>query len=126
MQKIKLYELVKIRQALPTEGKSASISTKYKIVNFLKESEKELSFYVQEISNIITEYAAKDKEGNIKKSGEGIALDESKKAEFSEKMNELENTEVNCPDLEFTMEEADKLELSIENLMVLDRFVKKQ
>lgn len=125
MKKIKLSELVNIRKALPLDARKASFRTKYKIVRFIKDSADDAEFYETELSKIIQSCAQKDENGHIVRQESGIPISEDKSEEFVSKTTELDNTMVDCPELNLTQEEAGKLDLTVESLLILDDFISK-
>lgn len=121
---MKLSELIAIRKALPMDATKASIQTRFKIVRFLKATETDAEFYENEASKIIADCAEKDEKNQILHNESGIPIAEDKKELFISRMAELDNTKANCPKLRLSMDEADKLELSVEKLLVLNDFIK--
>lgn len=96
----------------------------YKIMKFCKGVATEEEFYNTKRAEIIQKYAIKDENGQIVVSDTGMAsfvpdkIDEANSA-----MRELNNIEVDVPNIKFTIAELDELKLSVADMFVLDAFI---
>lgn len=96
----------------------------YKIMKFCKGVATEEEFYNTKRAEIIRKYAIKDENGQIVVSDTGMAsfvpdkIDEANAA-----MRELNNIEVDVPNIKFTLSELDELKLSVADMFVLDAFI---
>ena len=73
---------------------------------------------------LITTYAAKDSSGNPVVNDNGaVKIIQDKLKEAGVAMNELNNTEVDKPNIKFTLEELEELKLSIGDMYLLDEFI---
>ena len=112
-----IYQKIKA-QVLP-------IKTAYKFSKLFNVLEREAHLYSEELNKLIMEYAERDETGAPKMidNGTGVQLQKEYIDLVQEKCNELWNLDVDVPDINFTLEELDKLELSIEEFDLLFPFV---
>lgn len=112
-----IYQKVKA-QVLP-------VKTAYKFSKLFSVLDKEANFYSEELNKLIMEYAERDETGAPKTidNGTGIQIQKEYIELVQTKCNELWNLDVDVPDVSFTLEELDKLELSIEEFDLLFPFI---
>ena len=96
-----IYQKVKA-QVLP-------VKTAYKFSKLFNVLDKEAHFYSEELNKLIMEYAERDETGAPKMIDNGTGVQLQK--------------DVDVPDVSFTLEELDKLELSIEEFDLLFPFI---
>ena len=102
------------------------IKTTYKFTRLFKEIEEQVEFFNTTLSDLIEEYGQKDENGNyiLTDDQNGVKIQEDKYEECMSKINELNNLEVNLDYIpNFTLEELDNLELSIEEMVLLMPFI---
>jgi 3-deoxy-D-manno-octulosonate 8-phosphate phosphatase KdsC-like HAD superfamily phosphatase len=97
------------------------LKTAYKFTRLIKRAEVELEFYNERFQEIVKEYAEKDENGQYKiiDNGQSIAIIPGKESECNAKLLELRNLEVVIDDIKFTIDELEKIDISIENLMCI-------
>ena len=99
----------------------------YKILKFEKLSAEEEAFYNERLRSLFDMYAQKDEEGQFRltEDGQGILLNQSDIEIFNKSMVELENTEVEAPDIKFALSEITKElnSISVNQLMTLMDFI---
>ena len=112
-----IYQKIKA-QVLP-------VKTAYKFSKLFSVLDEEAHFYSEELNKLIMEYAERDETGAPKMidNGTGVQLQKEYIELVQEKCNELWNLDVDVPDINFTFEELDKLELSIEEFDLLFPFI---
>lgn len=96
----------------------------YKIMKLCKSVAVEEEFYNEKRNEIIREYAVRDENGQIVVSDDGmigIIPDKLKEAEVA--MVDLNNIEVDMPNIRFTLAELEELKLSVADMFVLDAFI---
>ncbi len=124
---IKRKDAVKIVTAA-REGlkdKSFNLQTQYKILKLVKAIEEEDELMNQSVLKIANEYAAKDEDGNaITTEDGGIKIDENKKAELALALDGLNAAELQLPDIYFSLEEFEGLNLTLEELDAFIAFIK--
>ena len=106
--------------------KKFNIQTQYKILKIKKAIEEELTLTQSLILEVCDEYWEKDENGEIQRNEDGgIKYKEGKMLDIQRKLNEIDNTEIQLPDIYFSLDELEKLELSLEELQVFMNFIKK-
>ena len=124
---IKRKDAVKIVTAA-REGlkdKSFNLQTQYKILKLVKAIEEEDELMNQSVLKIANEYAAKDEDGNtITTEDGGIKIDENKKTELALALDGLNAAELQLPDIYFSLEEFEGLNLTLEELDAFIAFIK--
>ena len=106
--------------------KKFNIQTQYKILKIKKAIEEELALTQSLILDVCDEYWEKDENGEIQRNEDGgIRYKKGKMLDIQRKLNEIDNTEIQLPDIYFSLDELEKLELSLEELQVFMNFIKK-
>lgn len=96
----------------------------YKIMKLCKGVATEEEFYNNKRNEIINIYAARDESGQMVVSQDGmISIDKDKLEEAQNALRELNEIEVDAPNIKFTLEELDELKLSVADMFVLDAFI---
>lgn len=96
----------------------------YKIMKFCKHISIEEEFYNTKRIEIIKEYAEKDDNGNPIISEDGMVnIIKGKRDEFGVAIQELNDIEVDVPNIRFTLSELEGLELSVADMYALDAFI---
>ena len=97
----------------------------YKIEKLKREVDFHLNFYEENLNSLILQYADKEEDGELKKTndGQGIAIQKGKEKECEEKINELINLEIEKPNISFSLDEFNSIQLSIENLKAIMPFI---
>ena len=124
---IQLDKTVGIQKTLnDIKDKKIPIKTAYKMAQFSEELDQKVHFYEDKMKQIISNYSEKNEDGNPKVSDDGksIQLKSECVEQCQKEIYELSTLEVEIKDYEFTLEELDKLELSIEDLKTLMPFIK--
>ena len=107
------------------KDKSFNLQTQYKILKLVKAIEEEDELMNQSVLKIANEYAAKDEDGNtITTEDGGIKIDENKKAELALALDGLNAAELQLPDIYFSLEEFEGLNLTLEELNAFIAFIK--
>lgn len=105
---------------------SVKISPKlaYKIMKFNKVLEEDQVFYQNKYNELIQTYSEKDELGEIMIDKSGIVkIMPDKIEEANQKLQELNNIEVEIPNIKFTLDELSELQLSVEEIYYLDPFI---
>lgn len=102
-----------------------SSKTAYKIMKLCKSIVVEEEFYNQKRSDIINQYADRDENGQIKLSEDGTMINilPDKLAEAESAMLELNNIEVETPNIRFYLSELEDLKFSVQEMFLLDAFI---
>ena len=96
----------------------------YKIMKFCKSAATEEEFYETKRNEIINMYAVRDENGQIVVNDDGmINIVPDKITEANTAMIELNSIEVEAPNIKFTLDELEGLELSAADMFALDAFI---
>lgn len=96
----------------------------YKIMKFCKSIEVEEEFYYKKKSELINIYAARDADGNlIVNNDDTVKILDGYLNEANAAMQELNNMEVEVPNIKFSLAELDGLHLSVADMYALDPFI---
>lgn len=110
-----IYQIVK--------SKILPMKTSYKLAQLFKVIQEKFDFYQTQINLIITEYGEKDENGEfVQTENDGIKIKSDKIVECQEKVNELSGLKIEVPNITFTFEELEPLELTLEQFMFLIKF----
>ena len=115
---MKLYEVLSIQNFYNLiMNAKLPIKTTYKLTRLMRRVEEETQFYRNEFAKIVDEYAVKEN-GQLVYSEDmtSIKIIEGKEEECSAKIAELKNLEIDLSDFKFSIEEFDKLELSVSDM----------
>lgn len=106
--------------------KSAKIpvATAYKFSLLFKDLKQHSTFYQEELTKVVDEYAVRGEDGKIVSYGtDSVKLQEDKLDEAQKRFAELVELEVEVPDIKFAIDELDKLELTVADLEILSNFI---
>ena len=106
------------------KNKTFSLETQYKFLKILKVIEPELEIYNEQKALLIEQYAARNEDGSYVQDVNGIKIDPSRAVECQKRIEELNAMEISFHDIYFKLEEFIGLDLTLEDLMYLDPFVK--
>lgn len=96
----------------------------YKIMKFCKSVAVEEEFYNTKRKEIIDIYAVKDENGQVVVGNDGmINVVPDKISEANAAMIELNSIEVEAPNIKFSLDELERLELSVADMFALDAFI---
>lgn len=121
----KVFEVERLFNKL--KDRQFNIKTQYKFLKLYPILEKEREMYNQQLNGIIDKFAEKDDDGNFipTKDGNGVQIKKESYAECNNAVRELDNMEVEIPDVEFTLEELEPLCLTMGELkVIMELFVK--
>ena len=99
-------------------------STGYKMKKINDQLTKEVEFYYQSLREIIQTYTEKNEDGSIKIENDNYIIQKDKIEECNQKLDELNQLEVEVTDTYFTAEELISFEITIETLEALSPFIK--
>lgn len=99
--------------------------TAYKLSKLSKAIEDEVVFYREKMQEIINEYGQRDDEGNLIfiDNGQGIALKPETQMECHTKIAELDNLDIELPDIKFSVDEFADTTLTLEELQPILPFI---
>ena len=124
--KLKMYEITEFSTFF-TKVKTQPLpfKTSYRLTLLSQEIDKHVSFYQENFRNILQGYGRKDENGNLipTEDGQGIKLIEETMQEAYAKLTELRELEVELPDVKFSIEDFEKVELSPSEMLVIMPFI---
>jgi hypothetical protein len=99
--------------------------TSYRLTMLAQEIEKHVSFYQDSFRNLLMEYGKKDENGNLMPTsdGQGVLLMEETMEEAYGKLAELRDLDVELPDIKFSIDDFEKMELSPTELVIFMPFL---
>lgn len=100
-----------------------SIETQYKIIKIKKILINEIEIYKEQI-NSFNDFFEKDENGNLIQNEKGIKIKDNCIKECQQKIFELDNSEIQLPDLFFSLDELEPLNLTLEELELFEPFIK--
>lgn len=122
---MKIIDLINAKNAFNLNSKfDGDMQLAFKVVKFVKDIETETDFYNKKYTEIITAYSRKDENGHVIQSDSGIAIDKNNINKFTEEVTELNSVDVEKPNVEFTIEELNKCDLTGNGLYALYPFIK--
>ena len=97
----------------------------YKIAKGLNLISTELDFYKKQYTLCLKTYAQQNSDGNFEMTDNGnIKIKPGSEEECIKRLQELDSMEFELPNFEFTLEELDGLNLTINDMKVLSPFIK--
>lgn len=101
-----------------------NIDTQYKLLKLKKAIAEEEEIYEQQLERL-KEYCLRDENGNFIRNEEGgLAVDTERIEECTAIVTEINNIQIQVPDLYFSLDELSPLELTFSELEALDPFIK--
>ena len=103
------------------------ISLSLKMFKFKKQTDDAIEFYQKRINEILRQYGEKDKDGKQQYDEKGNALiDKNHLADCRTAILEVEQCEMEKPEVLFEVDELKELKLSMNDIAVLEDFIKKE
>lgn len=114
-----LYEKLK-------QNTSLTIKTKFQLNRLFLEISPHIDFYKNELNLLVQKYAARDDNNEIITNDNGVSIQKENIEEFSKRMVELQDTEVEISEYSFSEADFDKVsdEITVMDLMALMPFIK--
>lgn len=101
-----------------------NIDTQYKLLKLKKAIAEEEEIYEQQLERL-KEYCLRDENGNFIRNEEGgLAVDTERIEECTTIVTEINNIQIQVPDIYFSLDELSPLELTFSELEALDPFIK--
>lgn len=116
------FQIEELCQKLANRVLPARIA--YKFAKLLKTISIEAEFYRTQYSLYIEEYGERDENGNlIFTNDKSIKIIPSKLEECKNKFNELNQFEIELPTISFSLEELESLNITMNDILILDPFI---
>ena len=101
------------------------INTQYKMLLIKKKIKEDLELIEEQYQLLLDTYGEKDEQGLLIKTKDGgIKIKEDYQKECQEKVSEFNKLNVSMPDVYFTIEELEALNLTLFELEILEPFIK--
>jgi hypothetical protein len=115
---VTFYETVK--------NQKLTMKTAYKLAQLARAVESESTFYRETLSKIIDQYGQKNKQGEPipTEDGTGVKLIVGKEEECYKAVLELQNVDIELPDIQFDIEEFANIELTVTEMGAILPFLK--
>lgn len=109
-------------------NKKMPIRTAYKMAKLITKLESDVNFYRTKFSEILDEYCLRDDNGNYVMVDDGLAykIQEGREQECQSRISELDNLQIELPDIKFTLDELDYLSLTPEEVREIMVFIEEQ
>ena len=121
---MKIKQLVQITQVLEKfVNEKLSIKFSYKIMKFLKATEADMTFYKEKLTKIIEEYGERAEDGSIKMIDNNFKIKENEIENFNKAYFELEEIEIELPNIKFNLNELEEIKISPAELYILDNLI---
>lgn len=122
---MKMYEILDFSKVYNSiKDEKMSIKTAYKLNKLIKKIEEENNFYNIKFHEIIEQYAEKNGQGEYQYIDENsIKIKEGKEQECYKKVSELQNLEIETPNITFSIEELGDINLTIDTVNMLMPFI---
>lgn len=121
---MKIKQLVQIIQVLEKfVNEKLSIKFSYKIMKFLKATEADMTFYKEKLTKIIEEYGERAEDGSIKMIDNNFKIKENEIENFNKAYFELEEIEIELPNIKFNLNELEEIKISPAELYILDNLI---
>ena len=113
---MKLKELIQLRQILGAlANQKMSIKSSYSIARFISQTNDAEIIYNQKIQELINEFGDRDQQNKFKTDDNGsISIKEGKEQECNDKIAEIDNFEIDVPQLTISEKDIDNLDSKIE------------
>ena len=98
----------------------------YKVSKFLDKVEKDSQFYTEKLRNIVQKYALRDENGEIIVEGDNIKIAPFSLAAAEKELADLNDIDIEDPNIFFTLDEFEGLEIKPSELTGLLPFIKEE
>ena len=118
---MKMYEVLELQSLYNAIANiKLPLKTTYKFTRLMKRAEEEIAFYQEKFREIVEEYGVKENgEYKLTPDGQSIVITSGKEVECNNKLTELRNLEVQIDGIKFSIEELEKIDVSISELSCL-------
>lgn len=122
---MKLKTLIQARRVINAHSQDkVSGLLAYKIMKFIKASQEEDAFYTDKIGECISLYAQKDDNGKIVTDDSGnIKIADGKLSECQKAIDDIEATNVDIPNVRFSLSDLTEMKLTAMEAFSLDEFI---
>lgn len=119
----KIEKIMKIIDKL--RDQNFNILTQYKFIQIAKTLENEQDILQEQISSLIIDYGERDEQEHlIQDESKGIKIKKEYLKECSQKIYDIYELNIQMPDIYFSFDELDSLNLTLGELELLEPFIK--
>lgn len=123
---VRMYEIINFDHFY-NEVKNQKLPFKilYKLSNLAKAIDEKTIFYREKLQEVLKEYGELDENGNLipTDDGRGIKIRIGTEHECYTKVNELQNLEVEMPEIKFDIEDFGNIEMTIDTFNLIRPFL---
>lgn len=101
-----------------------NISTQYKLIKLKKAIQEENEIYLTQLDRLKDFFLIDENGDYIQNENGGYAIDKNRLEECQDLINEVNALQVQVPDMYFSLDELEPLNLSFKELEALDPFIK--
>lgn len=107
------------------KNKSFSVKTTYRMSKIFSVVTKEAEYYSNELNELIGKYADRDENGGFIPAGkDGVQIKKEYIDTVQSRLNDLLNLEVDVPDVQFSIEDLESGNLTVDEFNILMPFIK--
>lgn len=125
--KLKMQQIIEFQKFYNNvKSTKLPLKTAYKLNKLFIQVNEELSFYQQKFAEIVNNFGKRDENGELVYSSDktSIEIEEARRDECLQKIEELQNLEVDISGIDFTIEELEGFNLTISEVECLMPFIK--
>lgn len=122
--KININELVQIGNLCEKfSNRVVSARLAYKLAKLSKAISEDINFYQEKYIEYLEMFGEKDEKGDFVSVSGNIKIISGLEQECKEKFNELNSIEVEIPNIKFSLEELEQLNMTMKDMLVFELFV---
>ncbi len=108
--------------------KEMSIKTAYKFSKLISRLDTEIKFYQRKFQSILEKYGEKDEKGNFKltEDKKGVVIKQENLLVCQKEIEELHNLDIEISEVDFTLDELDSLNVTIQEMNIMMPFIKER
>lgn len=125
--KIPISQVVSVLEVAELfHNQKLSVKTAYTLTKLLSRANEEYEFYKNKLQEIIEKYAQRDENGEkiLLDDGKSVSIDKDFTDACAKELDELQNFEIEKPELLFSIDDFNGVNLTIEELRPLMPFIK--
>lgn len=118
---MKMYEMLELQTLYNSIAHiKLPLKTTYKFTRLMRRAEEEITFYQTKFQEIVEEYGVKENgQYKLTPDGQSIVIVSGKEMECNTKIAELRNLDVSVEGIKFSIEELERIDVSISELSCL-------
>ena len=122
--KININELVQIGNLCEKfSNRVVSARLAYKLAKLSKAISEDISFYQEKYIEYLEIFGEKDENGNFVSNKGNVKIISGLEQECKEKFNELNSIEVEIPNIKFSLDELEQLNMTMKDMLIFELFI---